>query len=198
MGRKIQIFITSSRKCKIINVSKSETPLNVEFAKNCQTIKVWTFWKTHKIWKNLPYGFDKSADLLSKRQNQIFSNCVCFSKSPNFIWWIANVANFMSLWWKLTCNNLQTTSASTSHDKVNHVNQKNSVKRQHSVNSNSSLTNFTAAAVLTKKPPSVITSPSSTGYETWNENLGKTMSLTKCAWPRLKRLSVSKVPNKWQ
>ena len=104
----------------------------------------------------------------------------------------------MSLWWKLTCNDLQTTSASTSHDKVNHVNQKNSVKRQHSVNSNSSLTNFTAAAVLTKKPPSVITSPSSTGYETWNKNLGKTMSLTKCAWPRPKRLSVSKVPNKWQ
>ena len=32
-------------------------------------IKVRTFWETHKIWKNLPYGFDKSADLLSKRQN---------------------------------------------------------------------------------------------------------------------------------
>ena len=28
-----------------------------------------TFWETHKIWKNLPRGFDKSADLLSKRQN---------------------------------------------------------------------------------------------------------------------------------
>ena len=32
-------------------------------------IKVQTFWKAHKIWKNLPHGFDKSADLLSKRQN---------------------------------------------------------------------------------------------------------------------------------
>ena len=31
--------------------------------------KVWSFWGTHKIWKNLPHGFDKSADLLSKRQN---------------------------------------------------------------------------------------------------------------------------------
>ena len=33
------------------------------------SFKVWTFWETHKIWKNLPYGFDKSADLLSKCQN---------------------------------------------------------------------------------------------------------------------------------
>ena len=31
--------------------------------------KVRTFCETHKIWKNLPHGFDKSADLLSKRQN---------------------------------------------------------------------------------------------------------------------------------
>ena len=31
--------------------------------------KVRTFWETHKIWKNLPLGFDKSADLLSKPQN---------------------------------------------------------------------------------------------------------------------------------
>ena len=31
--------------------------------------KVRTFWETHKIWKNFPHGFDKSADLLSKRQN---------------------------------------------------------------------------------------------------------------------------------
>ena len=49
--------------------------------------KVRPFWKTHKIWKNLPRGFDKSADLLSKCQNHeedFFSNYVCFSKSPNF------------------------------------------------------------------------------------------------------------------
>ena len=31
--------------------------------------KVRTFWETPKIWKNLPHNFDKSADLLSKRQN---------------------------------------------------------------------------------------------------------------------------------
>ena len=31
--------------------------------------KVRTFRETHKIWKNLPHGFDISADLLSKRQN---------------------------------------------------------------------------------------------------------------------------------
>ena len=31
--------------------------------------KVRTFWETHEIWKNLPHGFDKSADLLSEPQN---------------------------------------------------------------------------------------------------------------------------------
>ena len=52
--------------------------------------KVRTFWETHKIWKNHPYGFDKSADLLSKRQNHMedFSSYVCFSKSLNFKSWI--------------------------------------------------------------------------------------------------------------
>ena len=35
----------------------------------CISLKVQTFWETHKIWKNLPHGFDKSADLLSKQQN---------------------------------------------------------------------------------------------------------------------------------
>ena len=33
------------------------------------SFKVRTFCETHKIWKILPYGFDKSADLLSKSQN---------------------------------------------------------------------------------------------------------------------------------
>ena len=53
-------------------------------------IKVRTFWEALKIWKNLPHGFDKSADLLSKRQNheEDFSNYVCFSKSPNFKFWL--------------------------------------------------------------------------------------------------------------
>ena len=32
-------------------------------------IKVRNFWETHKIWKNLPHGFETSADLLSKCQN---------------------------------------------------------------------------------------------------------------------------------
>ena len=46
--------------------------------------KVRTFWETHKIWKNLPDGFDKSADLLSKRQNHeedFFKLCVLLKKS---------------------------------------------------------------------------------------------------------------------
>ena len=34
-----------------------------------KSCKVWTFWEAHKIWKNLSHGFDKLADLLSKRQN---------------------------------------------------------------------------------------------------------------------------------
>ena len=48
--------------------------------------KVGTFWETHKIWKNLSHGFDKSADLLSKRQNHeedFFKICVLL-KSPHF------------------------------------------------------------------------------------------------------------------
>ena len=46
--------------------------------------KVRTFWKTHKIWKNLPHRFEKSADLLSKRQNHeedFFKLCVLLKKS---------------------------------------------------------------------------------------------------------------------
>ena len=46
--------------------------------------KVQTFWETQKIWKNFPYGFDKSA-LLSKRQNHeedfFFKLCVLLKKS---------------------------------------------------------------------------------------------------------------------
>ena len=37
----------------------------------------------HKIWKNLPHGFDKSADLLNKRQNHeedFFKLCVLLRK----------------------------------------------------------------------------------------------------------------------
>ena len=44
--------------------------------------KVRTFWETHKIWKNLPNGFDKSADLLSKCQNheEDFFQIMCASQ----------------------------------------------------------------------------------------------------------------------
>ena len=58
------------------------------FLSNLCIFKVWTFWETHKIWKNLPYGFDKSADLLSKRQNHkadFFKLCVLFKKSELYV-----------------------------------------------------------------------------------------------------------------
>ena len=65
------------------------------FSWNCSSLqiiqtfllrKVRTFWEHTNFEKNLPHGFDKSADLLSKRQNhkEVFSNYVCFSKSLNF------------------------------------------------------------------------------------------------------------------
>ena len=46
--------------------------------------KVLTFWETHKIWKIRLYGFDKSADLLSKRQNHekdFFKLCVLLKET---------------------------------------------------------------------------------------------------------------------
>ena len=49
-----------------------------------QHCKVRAFLETHKISKNLPHGFDKSADLLSKRQNHeedFFKLCVLLKKS---------------------------------------------------------------------------------------------------------------------
>ena len=65
-----------------------DPPLRLEYAEGVamlkQAGKVWTFWETHKIWKNLPYGFDKSADLLSKYQNHkadFFKLCVLFKMS---------------------------------------------------------------------------------------------------------------------
>ena len=53
--------------------------------------RFWTFSlkfelpEKHKIWKNLPHGFDKSADLLRQPWGRFFSNYLCFSKSPNFM-----------------------------------------------------------------------------------------------------------------
>ena len=44
--------------------------------------------KHTKFEKNLPYGFDKSADLLSKRQNHkadFFKLCVLFKKSELYL-----------------------------------------------------------------------------------------------------------------
>ena len=46
--------------------------------------KVRTFWEALEIWKKNPHGFDKSADLLSKRQNHkedFFKICVLLRKS---------------------------------------------------------------------------------------------------------------------
>ena len=53
---------------------------------NINKIKFGLSEKKTKFEKKLPCGFDKSADLLSKRQNHE-EDCfkyVCFSKSPNF------------------------------------------------------------------------------------------------------------------
>ena len=50
--------------------------------------KVRTFRESHKIWKNLPHGFDKSGDLLSKRQNHkefYFKLCVLLKKSELYL-----------------------------------------------------------------------------------------------------------------
>ena len=47
-------------------------------------VKIRTFWETYKIWKNLPHGFDKSADLLSKCRNyeeDLLKLCVLLKKS---------------------------------------------------------------------------------------------------------------------
>ena len=47
------------------------------------TSKVRTFWEALKIWKNLPHTlYIYLVNVQSMRK--IFSNFVCFSKSPNF------------------------------------------------------------------------------------------------------------------
>ena len=83
-SQKLKFWTESSggdyRKYKILwNHSVS-----IKSARGNFVVKVRTFWETHKIWKNLPHGFDKSADLLSKRQNHeedIFKLCVLLRKS---------------------------------------------------------------------------------------------------------------------
>ena len=47
--------------------------------------KVRTFWETHKIWKNLLHGFDKSADLLSKPWRRFFQ-IMCASQKVRTLW----------------------------------------------------------------------------------------------------------------
>ena len=100
---------------------------------------VRTFWETHKIWKNLPYGFYKSADLLSKCQNHeedFFKLRELLKKSVGmflnmfhlFIVWnpiqllrsitqnfqngISNCFHFV-LWWSFSLNSLNILSIST-------------------------------------------------------------------------------------
>ena len=59
---------------------------------NC---KVRTLWETHKIWKNLSHGFDKSADLLNKRQNheEDFFQIMCASQKVQTLWANKNSSN---------------------------------------------------------------------------------------------------------
>ena len=69
----------------VMKPKKSLTP-NFDFKNLFFTrIKVRTFWEAHKIWKNLPHGFDKSPDLLGKHQNHeedfFFKLCVLLKKS---------------------------------------------------------------------------------------------------------------------
>ena len=60
------------------------------FARFILIFKVRNFWETHKIWKNLPHGLDKSADLFSKRQNneEDFFQIMCASQK---VWTLTNV-----------------------------------------------------------------------------------------------------------
>ena len=70
--------------------------------------KVRTFWEIHKIKKNLPRGFDKSADLLSKRQNheEHFFQIMCASQkvrtlSKNRLWQLSIVYLWLQ-WWQVS------------------------------------------------------------------------------------------------
>ena len=63
-----------------------ETNKEICFTKYFVKFGLPKYEKHTKFEKNIPHGFDKSADLLSKRQNreEDFFKYVCFSKSPNF------------------------------------------------------------------------------------------------------------------
>ena len=65
-------------------------------------IKVRTFWETHKIWKKSSSRVLTNQLIYVKTMRKIFSNYVCFSKSPNFhcsirfFWWNGE-KNFLRL-----------------------------------------------------------------------------------------------------
>ena len=61
------------------------------------TLKFGFSEKHTKFEKNLPHGFDKSADLLSKRQNHeedFFKLCVLLNKSELYVLAITYVAKW--------------------------------------------------------------------------------------------------------
>ena len=57
---------------------KSSNPLWKNFPVYLKFTKVRTFWETHKIWKNLPHGFDESAN---NHEEDFFKLCVLLKKS---------------------------------------------------------------------------------------------------------------------
>ena len=84
--------------CVEINFAKNKSKKCLQFfkltflRKVCfRTLKVWTFWKRHKIWKNLPLKIWRYWVTLNWKW-KIFSNFVPFSERPNF-----NKKNF-SVW----------------------------------------------------------------------------------------------------
>ena len=87
-------FFTGNEK--IMNKKNMFKRTNPHLKKNKKCLinrfffQVRTFWETYKIWKNLPHGFDKSADLLSKRKNHeedFFKLCVLLKKSKRMAFW---------------------------------------------------------------------------------------------------------------
>ena len=96
----LKVWTKSWEPSKIYQLPSTDNPVKFhQLWHSFASFKVRTFWETHKIWKILPNGFDKSADLLSKHQNHgedFFSNYVCFSKSPNFKWDVKNGFAFES------------------------------------------------------------------------------------------------------
>ena len=85
--RSILLLLWSS--CFLKKDTKNDEIFTVDL-----TLKVRTFWETHKIWKNLPHGFDKAANLLSKCQNHeedFFKLFVLFKKSE--LYWTESCQN---------------------------------------------------------------------------------------------------------